>query len=1409
MGRTSAREHHVVTGWRIAGRSVGRAAAVIALALAAGCGTEDFPGSPQLAGARDVPYVTTYNFGFPVRFDRITGDNGNLLIISGGDLLNLISAANITQVVGNGVVSGTVRDTAGTTVADVVLAATDADGNKIGDFFYNGLGGTPDFVQTRGTVPTGGFTIFNAKPGEVFLKTVSGGRGGTRLVAFPDQVSLGLVTIRPAVAPVVGVTGEISDALGRPILAGNITIEIMGQKLSQAGNCTDETPSQDAVEAARFRTLTAFRFCVASEGDYSARLSGDPDLFVPTYHPLQTDRALLVTQQATDVTAFFSIQTRRELDLATERGGVPWREETTGIIAGQITAGNGAPQSKAMIRVTNAAGEEIALPNVASPGKGTIWYLDSNGVPIEGANVTGQSGYFLIINLPVLDNGAGTAYLSVTAEQATTGKPERYVGTLSLPVIAGSVVYQPIELALVPPVVSADDTSDRYFTGPLSGRVMTEDGLYPVAGARIIPLGVPLVDTPQQIPQVFGADGNGDYAIPPNQDPRAKAPLLAGSRYVLKVEGPPGDTSSVPTYQLATAGTTVADASRQVQPAVRNLTVVSEVAINGAAAGVGVTRDRTLGILYGTVLDRTTGRPADGISLRIQPLHGGPEIPVFYYDFTGATRSREALTVTTNDGRVVAFNVPPGRVSIDVVSPDDTGNVLVDAFAGGVTVLRMAVNNAPPEVVDVSGRVTDLHGAGVGGVTFSVVGGDPLPRKTRCPDGLTEREGLCYADPRQRVNGVEKVPIPCRDAYPAYLSYKSHSAERDGYCAAVGASDATGGFSLALGSYADQVIKSSGPGLIDTYTFGVTIGQQPLTGVPAVAIKRDEIDRLAAAAGLPREAGSGLIWGQTTTASLGTVDEQGQLQSLDCGGWTSQPPDTAAGCSGLGVPGALATGSFNADRLRDLAVIDATSANPAVTIWLNKGDESFVRSQRIESTGANGPCAVGEIGCGVENDPVALLVLDVDADGLSDLVVLNAGSRSISILKGRGRGKFAFGGTLTVSPDGSLPSAMATADFNRDRIADLLITDRPTGRITLLLGTGSGFRSFYPPLSEDRVGDEPRAVASGQLDFDGIPDLVFATRDGIVVMQGIGVTNDLTHYPLPVGTAADLGAVAIGDLNQDGFNDIVVADRAPGTPRVWVFLNGFVGLQTPTSIPAGALPSALALIDVDGDRLLDLIVINQGDGTVLYRPGLGDGDFGEPQVFSIGGRPGALVVDDVTGDGLVDAVLSDPGSNRVLILPRSTRPAAGIAVAAVREDGGQVGTVVYLANSPGGFVPAVGASSTGPSGRFMILNVSPGPVWLQLLSGGTGSRFLQAYPDGATNTTFQIIVGPTKTVPIDGVTVDAVLRPVGEVQIHFLGTEQRTASNPVTFDDGGNPSGGANYRTSVDANSDYVIKLTK
>jgi hypothetical protein len=90
-----------------------------------------------------------------------------------------------------------------------------------------------------------------------------------------------------------------------------------------------------------------------------------------------------------------------------------------------------------------------------------------------------------------------------------------------------------------------------------------------------------------------------------------------------------------------------------------------------------------------------------------------------------------------------------------------------------------------------------------------------------------------------------------------------------------------------------------------------------------------------------------------------------------------------------------------------------------------------------------------------------------------------------------------------------------------------------------------------------------------------------------------------------------------------------------------------------------------------------------------------------------------------------------------------------------------------------------------------------------------GIRFIHAYAGAVTNTNFPIIKGLNATTTVRGVTADAVLRPVGEVQLHFLGTQRVTGSNPLQFDENGNTIGGADYSAVVDANSDYVVKLSK
>ncbi len=1409
--------------------------ALATVVLMAGCGSEEFPGAPGGAGDLNVPYVTTYNFGFQVQFVPIFGTNGNLQIISSADLTNLISAANITRAPGTGVIGGRVLSFAGVSVADVVLAATDVNGRNVGEFFYNSLGGTPDFVQTRGTTTLGGFTAFNAEPGEVFLTAVAGGRGATRVLAFPDEVSLTVVPVTPVVIPVIGIVGEIDDDSGQSITSGGdqIGIEVVGQRLSEAGNCRDETPTQDRVTASQLRLGTAFRYCVASDGDYFARLTGDAR-FVTTYQRFNSNSARLTALQTAELTEFFTIQTREGLDEAARAAGTAW-DPTKGAVASQVQYSQGAPRSGAVVRITDETGRELAATGGGVPNQGALLYLDQFGRPIPGATSTGAVGRFVALNLPIPSGApATTVYVSITAERPTAGVPERYTATSILPIFPGAVMYQDIATTSLPGPVTGEDSFPPFFTGPVSGRVMDEDGLAQVANARISTLGVRDPNQPNvDAPQMFDALSDGRYEIPINPDPAQTTPLLQSSVYLVRVEGPNGSTAYLPTYQRIRTGRTEVDpVTNQFRQQTQNLIAVASAAVDNYQQTTldlespQVLRMTDLGVVLGTAVDISTNRPAAGISVRLTALDGsdasgqpsGQSAKIYYFDLGGIPR--RDLRATTADGRFIVFNAPVGTVSLDVTSTDDTGNVLADSRAGGASVVLLAVNNAAPQSVEVSGRFTPLAGSLDPStvITLTAAGGDPIAIRKECPAGTSEREGLCYEDPDNRQGLESKVNIPCSEQ----SVYGPYRREQDGYCQLLFESAAgQGTFTVPVGSFQEIGFKTSGPGLMDTYTFGLRTSDLAVNGASVGMVTTGAVDD-ALPSGLTRSAGTAVIWGQTTAANLGFVDEAGNVSALTCESpeWTDLTNNgSSVGCDKLGSPGVFVTGSFNDDTYRDLAIIDtSTSPGPRVTIWLNTGSGSFALSQEIWRTPLNNPsdpCNVGDAGCGVEEGPVALLVVDYTGDGVSDLVVLNRLSRSISLLEGRGRGRFVFGGSLVVGPSGSEPTAMAAADFNRDRIPDLLIADRITGEIGLLFGTGAGFR---PPLPGRRVGNDPRAVLSGQLDFDATPDLVFVNCESIGVMREIGVTNQFTEYRVPGDStpecdAADFSAAAIGDVDRTGFNDVVVADRAAGDPRIWIFPNGPLGLEAPTSLPAGPHPVAVAVLDVNNDRSPDLVVIHQ-DGTVMYREGDGTGRFGPQFLFPVSGGPVALVMDDVTGDGAVDAILSDPLGDassgtptpRMVILPQTTRPVGGVAVAAVQASGQAVGQIAYL-DEQGAAMP--GATITGPSGRFAIFNVPPGPIWLRLVNGGLGSRFLHAYADAVTNTAFQVIRGESTTVSIRGVTVDAVLRPVGEVQIRFLGTQRATSSNPIVFDSQGNATGGANYLAIIEANSDYVIQLSK
>ncbi len=224
-------------------------------------------------------------------------------------------------------------------------------------------------------------------------------------------------------------------------------------------------------------------------------------------------------------------------------------------------------------------------------------------------------------------------------------------------------------------------------------------------------------------------------------------------------------------------------------------------------------------------------------------------------------------------------------------------------------------------------------------------------------------------------------------------------------------------------------------------------------------------------------------------------------------------------------------------------------------------------------------------------------------------------------------------------------------DFNGDGIPDLVTVGYRS--MSVLLGNGDG--SFRPAhtLATDALS---YSVAVGDFNGDGIQDLAVAnygaSSGSVSILLGNG--DGTFQPPRNFSSGAESDFVAVGDVNGDGIPDLVVAnENAGGSGGVSVLLgNGDGSFQPAHSVAAGTRPYALALADINGDGIPDLaLTAYYGDGLGYLKVLLGNGDGSFHALGTVSGGPisGSIALGDFNGDGIPDAAVSDnDGTIRVL-----------------------------------------------------------------------------------------------------------------------------------------------------------------
>ncbi len=126
------------------------------------------------------------------------------------------------------------------------------------------------------------------------------------------------------------------------------------------------------------------------------------------------------------------------------------------------------------------------------------------------------------------------------------------------------------------------------------------------------------------------------------------------------------------------------------------------------------------------------------------------------------------------------------------------------------------------------------------------------------------------------------------------------------------------------------------------------------------------------------------------------------------------------------------------------------------------------------------------------------------------------------------------------------------------------------------------------------------------------------------------------------------GDVLVGDLNGDGFKDLVAP--VPSANSVAVLLgNGTGSFGAPTLFPSGVGTHEGVILDLNNDGRLDIALEGLVDAFVLF--GNGSGGFGTPVTYTFGAIVGDVRASDFNGDGRPDlAITTIEQSNALHIL---------------------------------------------------------------------------------------------------------------------------------------------------------------
>ena len=251
-----------------------------------------------------------------------------------------------------------------------------------------------------------------------------------------------------------------------------------------------------------------------------------------------------------------------------------------------------------------------------------------------------------------------------------------------------------------------------------------------------------------------------------------------------------------------------------------------------------------------------------------------------------------------------------------------------------------------------------------------------------------------------------------------------------------------------------------------------------------------------------------------------------------------------------------------------------------------------------------------------------------------------------------------FSETRLLGNGGSLTTDIEFVDFDKDGDLDAIVANYGLPN-EVYSNDGKG---NFTKISEFGVGrglnydtGQTDAIAVGDINKDGFVDVLEANRFGEKsnIYRGDGKGNFIQSGAYTDATF-NTTDVELGDLDKDGDLDAVTANESYTdwnvTPnkdypsKVCIHINNKGVFQVKQTINEGFEPRDIALGDMDNDGDLDIVVGNEGGEDKVY---LNDGKGNFTQTITFGNKNDttfSVALGDVNKDGYLDIALGDFGN---------------------------------------------------------------------------------------------------------------------------------------------------------------------